>query len=260
MQLLPHSFAQLRGNVLTALFHWERGEFPFLLKHTPVLFILAVVACLPQKSRNVDNKTWLPQRAALLYCRSWFLALALFCSVVNYAPSRYFVLFYPPMTLLALTTLQRLGQRDDRWADYRRCGAALVLIVWLLVNGMWMQDWLLHLTYRQRDADRWLATHLPADSVLFGAVAPGLCMNNRFRVVNVMEGFCNDGRPLERYPRSPRYILMLDRNAHNAIWRERWWDRAYPAFVTPERRIHAFPKLLRDFFVIGLYDASVAAH
>jgi len=49
------------------------------------------------------------------------------------------------------------------------------------------RDWLLHLTYRQRDADRWLAANLPANSVLIGAVTPGLTLNNRFVCVNVIE-------------------------------------------------------------------------
>lgn len=258
VQLLPHSVAQLRANVLVALFHWERGEFPFLLKHSPVLFFLALVACYPRPISQTERETR-PTNAlliALQWSRFWFIITLIFCALVNYAPSRYFVLFYPPMLLLALSTLSQWGKTKDAANNFWSRRIILTLAVFVVVNVGWLADWCLHLTYRQQEADHWLAVNLPANSVLFGAVAPGLCLNNGFRVVNVMEGFCNDQHPLERFPEAPRYILMLDRSAHNSIWRERWWDRHYPGLVAPERRIHAFPRLLRAFFVVGVYDAS----
>lgn len=128
--------------------------------------------------------------------------------------------------------------------------AVALLAVWAVVNLYWMGDWLLHLSYHQRDADRWLAAHLPANSVLLGAIAPGLCMNNRFVVVNVMRGLCNDTRPVERFAPAPRYILILD-----VPWEEKWWVQHYPELVAPERRLHLFKPILRRGFSVGVYAA-----
>ncbi len=125
------------------------------------------------------------------------------------------------------------------------------LFIWATVNLCWMGDWLGHLTYRQRDADRWLAANLPANSVLIGAVTPGLCLNNRFVCVNVIAKLCNDHQPVERYAPAPRYVIILDEK-----WREVWWQRNYPELLRPENRIHHFDGLLRPFFVIGVYKVN----
>jgi hypothetical protein len=109
-----------------------------------------------------------------------------------------------------------------------------------------MGGWLLHLTYRQKQADRWLAAHLPPDSVLLGDIAPCLCLNNRFKAIHVQVDLCNDHQPVERFAPAPRYILILDGN-----WKERWWMKHYPDLVAPERRVHLFPRLLR--FSVGVY-------
>lgn len=139
------------------------------------------------------------------------------------------------------------SEQSTRALRWERLAPA-ALLLWSLFDLYWTGDWLLHLTYRQRDADRWLAQHLPADSVLIGAVAPGLALDNRFVCVNVIEKLCNDQQPVEKYAPAPRYILILDDQ-----WKEWWWRRTYPDLVAPEKRIHAFRGLLRPYFVIGLY-------
>jgi len=182
----------------------------------------------------------------------WMLSLWGLIACINYAPSRYYVLFYPAMAGLAafsLATMQEtVRQRNRILGVMAKVLPTAVLALWGAINLGWMGDWLLHLTYRQRDADRWLAENLPPDSVLIGAVTPGLCMNNRFKVVNVIEDLCNDDRPVEQFAPAPRYILILDDR-----WKERWWVKHYPELVAPERRIHAFPHLLRSFFTVGVY-------
>jgi len=120
--------------------------------------------------------------------------------------------------------------------------------VWTAINAGWICLWLGHLTFRQRSADRWLSEHLPSNSVLFGAVAPGLCMNNHFRVVNVIQDLCNDNQPLEKFGLGPQYVLILDDD-----WRETWWDRSYPFLLSRDRRIKTFPHILRPRFLIGVY-------
>ncbi|MDW8208771.1 MAG: hypothetical protein RMJ43_13135, partial [Chloroherpetonaceae bacterium] len=81
------------------------------------------------------------------------------------------------------------------------------------------------------------------------ALAPGLCMSNYLKPVPMLEGLCNDDRPLERFAPLPRYVVMLDE-----AWREKWWAKHYPQVVHPDRRILAFYGVLRPGFVIGVYE------
>lgn len=123
-----------------------------------------------------------------------------------------------------------------------------VLCLWAVLNAYWLTDWLTHLTYRQKETDQLLAKSLPPDSVLIGALAPGLCINNHFRVVAMIDGLCNYDHPVERYAGSSRYIITLDE-----AWRERWWDKHYPDSMTRNHRIMTFRGVLRPHFVIGVY-------
>jgi hypothetical protein len=235
-QLMPRSFHQLGNNIQLALFSWQRGMIPYLIKHTPIIFCLAM---------------W----QTVAFFRLWLLLLLMTFAGINYAPSRYYVLFYPPLFALAALTFtnkeaegakekQRVGER--RPAQYSLLTAHCIL--WLFVNGYWLTDWARQISYRQIEADRRLARMLPEGSWIIGSVANGLCINNRLRPVNVISGLCNGDKPIERRRGEPRYILILD-----GKWRQRWWDVHYGAILTPEHRIYLFKGLLRDFFQIGLY-------
>jgi 4-amino-4-deoxy-L-arabinose transferase-like glycosyltransferase len=252
-QLIPHSLHRLGENINISLTDWQRGLFPFLLRHTPVQFVLAsgmaasLLLSLARKSFLVsDTRDALLQHIGLALA-GWLLIFWVFCCSVNYSPSRYYVLFYPAMSALAALALAEMA-----CARSGRVMAAVLLTCWAILNSYWLRDWMTHLTYRQHSADRWLATHLPTNSVLLGAVAPGLCMDNRFRAVNMMKDLCNDHEPVEKVGNAPAYIVMLD----TGNWKEVWWEEHYPSLVDPDRRLHAFPRLLRPFFVIGLYPAN----
>jgi hypothetical protein len=321
-QLVPRSVTVLLGNWRTGLFGDHRGLMPFLFRHQPVQTCLVLVWLVRRAgtAMGARDKALSGRGSAVNadFLTLWLLVFwGLLCSI-DYAPSRYYVLFLPAFSALAgltlsdvsiiTTTLQdrtmalicglfgfhaaqsalhHLGipgivlpggigvgclvlswlvlsrSRAGRNLAGLSCkpsqtGAAVnmnlkmipvaALMVWSVVNLYWTGDWLLHLTYRQRDADRWLTANLPANSVLIGAVTPGLSMNNGFVCVNVIEKLCNDHQPLETYAPAPRYVLILDDG-----WREAWWQRHYPAVIARERRIHAFRGLLRPFFVIGVY-------
>jgi 4-amino-4-deoxy-L-arabinose transferase-like glycosyltransferase len=251
-QLVPHRFAHLRRNVAQSLYGWQRGMMPYLLRHTPVQFGLTLLWLLWWK-RGGLRTLGEPQAACARYLALWLLLVMLPICCVNYAPSRYYVLFYPAMAgLAAIAAAHFDAVVPIPGRNLARMAPAVLLLAWGLINLGWLGDWLLHLTYRQREADRWLADHLPPNSVLLGAVAPGLCMNNRFQAVNVIEDLCNDDRPVERFAPAPRYILILD-----GRWKEVWWVRNYPELVAPDRRIHAFPHLLRSFFSVGVYPVPV---
>src|SRR5581483_7081546 len=183
-----------------------------------------------------------------------FLDILLFCGVMGVT---VLLLYYAPRWMGrgkkeeggGQPNVQRLLPNASSWDEGRGKRAAVALLaVWAIVNLYWTGDWLRHLSYHQRDADRWLAAHLPANSVLLGAIAPGLCLNNRFVVVNVMKGLCNDRKPVERFAPAPRYILILD-----VPWEEKWWVQHYPELVAPERRLHLFKPILRRGFSVGVF-------
>ena len=125
-------------------------------------------------------------------------------------------------------------------------------MIWAVVNTYWTGDWLLHLSYRQKEADRWLAERLPPNSTLIGDVAPGLCLNNRFKTINVIPGLANDGAVVEQFG-APRYILILD----GSKWREHWWEEHYPDLILPSRRLLTFRNLLRNSLDVGVYSVDI---
>lgn len=130
--------------------------------------------------------------------------------------------------------------------------AVMAFAVWALLNALWLGDWLTHLTYRQRDADRWLAANLPPQSVLVGDAAPGLCLNNRFVAVCVIAGLCNDNRPLEQFANQPRYVVILDGERNTD-----WWRYYYPDVIRPEQVKRSFPHLIN--FSVTVYEVPKEA-
>ncbi len=305
VQLIPHSIKTFYFNLRRA---WtdSGGLLPYLFKHTAIQMLLATMCGFLIIKRTWKNRLTNLQFAFVLFCGVWIYSAWLAFMCINYAPSRYYVLFYPAMAALGGIALSRPTELIDllctssfsraflsffilyylmRSADFMQAGAlqvvgfaiccavfgimwrlklplatrkpsmisAALLALWFGLNFCWTFDWLSHLTYRQIEADRWLDTNLPESSVLFGAVAPGLCMNNHFKAVNVIARLCNDDHPIERFPHVPRYIIILDDNRFDSKWKEQWWVRNYPKLLRKENRIHSFPGLLRPFFTIGLY-------
>ncbi len=353
-QLIPSSFWHLWQNVEHALLGDERGLSPYLLRHTPVLTLLALLTLGGWTELRKQQSPRGQVCGDLLVC--WLLSMWLLLAVVSYSPSRYYVLFYPALAGLAgmglvewqalwqvwqshawwrgllgawlgyhvLEALVHQGRLGQDLLLYAAAGVGAWLLVWgpglgargrgrsqglkplagkskcpqdtprlamrtaspvadrlavgpsdgslparhgievwvpllglglwALVNGLWLGNWLGHLTFKQKQADAWLQDHLPKGSVLIGAVAPGLCLNNHFKVVNVIEDLCNDDHPVERFAPAPRYIVILD-----GKWKERWWVRHYPELVKPERRMHLFLHLLRHDFYVGVYPVPPQA-
>ncbi|MBM3495467.1 MAG: phospholipid carrier-dependent glycosyltransferase, partial [Armatimonadetes bacterium] len=122
--------------------------------------------------------------------------------------------------------------------------------IWAGANGWWLTDWLRHLRYTQHETSTRLGRILPRDSVLIGDVAPGLCMDNRLRAINVIPGLCNGVQPVERFAGRPRFVVILD-----GRWKERYWLDAYPELVLEDRRV-LLQRVLR--WDIGVYPVPEA--
>ncbi|HLI47742.1 MAG TPA: glycosyltransferase family 39 protein, partial [Chthonomonas sp.] len=105
-QLLPHSLRALRENILVNLFGHHRGIAPYLFLHLPIetlLVLLLGIALLVKKERWFKET----QTYGLAFLFGWLTVFVLFCTVSSYAPSRYYVLFYPALAVLAAVALQR---------------------------------------------------------------------------------------------------------------------------------------------------------
>jgi hypothetical protein len=249
-QLLPHSLIDLQNNIGTALFGPRPGLLPFLLLHMPVLFLLAVGFTWAEHKTAHDNPT-------ARYLMGWFWIPICLFAVVSYAPSRYYVLFYPAMAGLAALGWERLweAKREIPSVIRRNLHApALTLLLWAVVNGAWLGDWLIHIRYSQRDADRWLAQNLPQGSVLLGDAAPGLAVSNAFKAITVIPGLSNNKEPVERFAPAPRYIVIL-----NGQKNVNWWRERYPAIITPENLIRLFPRLVDFEVAVYLVPESCAS-
>ncbi len=243
-QLVPHSIGRLFENIAISCFVWERGELPYLLKHMPVETSLTLGwLFLVIQRKNIVHKI----DSSSDYCLYWAGIFFLFMSVVNYAPSRYFVLYYPALCILSASMLHLLNQSTAA-PIFKRSVIFGSAALWLMVNIYWYQDWLGHITYRQIALSRWLGSHLPPNAVVFGDLAPGFCMSNKLRCVNVMHGLCNYRNTFWEAHGRPSYILILD-----GRWKEGWWVKQYPQLVTSKFRVSEFNHILRKSFVLGLY-------
>ncbi len=295
-QLLPAGLPGLFHPIYLGLAGYQRGARPFLMRHAPAEMAGCLLALFALRKERDRQARWL-----LDFCALWLAAGVLLMCTISYAPSRYYVIFWPPLCVLAAYGVECLLRSETgslpgglwptaaavsvyvlqaAWMHAGPCRvllaavatvplvivraatgrdrlfrgqriAALVVGLWLVTNAIWLTDWARSVTYRQCGADAWLERHLPAGSVIIGAVAPGLCMNNHFRAVNVIEELCNDRDPVGDAVPRPVYVVILDER-----WRERWWDRKYPEIVSPSHRVHVFRRLLRKNFAIGLYWAG----
>ncbi len=116
-QLLPQSVGKLGKNLLSAVFGDYRGISPYLFRHTPILFCLALVAIgwgtrvlrvRPESPADKGHSSGAPTVFVILWMSVGWAALAL----VNYSPTRYYVTTLPALYAVAAIVLSDLG----RWS------------------------------------------------------------------------------------------------------------------------------------------------
>ena len=121
-QIQPHSFTHLLQNSYHSILGDRRGLFPYLLRHTPILFTLVLIllaaSICKRTHRPIDPSTEdkddspippLLQTSTQLFLTVWLLFGWLTLSVISYSPSRYYVSTYPAMAALAAIGLWRLA-------------------------------------------------------------------------------------------------------------------------------------------------------
>ena len=126
-QLLPKTPQRLGINLYNGWLGDDRGFAPFLFRHTPVQFVLGaiwIVSVLPRKSRrsvfevvNTDKSLVGNVNPGEWFLRLWLILALAMLSFVNYAPSRYYVIFYPALAGLSAIALFRMPQIFDRMKE-----------------------------------------------------------------------------------------------------------------------------------------------
>ena len=207
-QMQPHSWGSVGQNLRRGLIGGERGVLPFLLALMPVPCLLA--------GWGIRRK-WDGATTALTL---WLLCGLGFCLLSSYAPSRYYVLFLPPLAALAGLGVSRL-----------RPGApAAAGVLFLVTSGLWsVQAWTQR-TDARADAARRLSRMVAPGRVIVGEFAPALCLDTRIVGVPVQPGLSNDDHPVERLHADDVAVTRAP------VW-EHWWQSRYPQLVQPTHRI-----------------------
>lgn len=225
-QMQPHSALSVWLNIKRGLIGGERGVFPYLLALLPVPTLLAGQAVWK----------WRQWAQADKYLALWLGGGLLFCLLSSYAPSRYYVLFLPPLAGLAARALVH-------WKHTARLAAAGLF---LLTSGVWFGAAWASRSDARAEAGRTLARLLPPGSVVVGEFAPMLCLDTKFKSAPVQPGLSNDDRPVERLNAA---AIVVTRTA---FW-ENWWQTRYPQIVQPPRRIATWTLGGSRHYVVDVY-------
>ena len=212
-QMQPHSLVSVGLNIKRGLIGGERGVFPYLLALLPVPCLLA--------ARMLGQ--WRQWTQADKYLALWVGCGLLFCLLSSYAPSRYFLMFLPPLAGLAARNLVRWKARAQMIA------AGL----FLATSGVWFGAAWVSRSDARADTGRTLSRLLPPGSMVIGEFAPALCLDTKLRAAPVQPGLSNDDHPIERLNATAVAVTRT------AFW-EHWWQSRYPQIVQPSHRIAAF--------------------
>jgi 4-amino-4-deoxy-L-arabinose transferase-like glycosyltransferase len=132
-QLLPGSPAHLWANVTHAILGDYRGLFPYLFRHTPAVFVLALAWLAGAALRTPREDGGYAARAVETYVTAWLLLGWTLLAVVAYSPSRYYVSTYPALAAVAALGLRDLPRIWERiWRPDGRARVARALLAWLV--------------------------------------------------------------------------------------------------------------------------------
>ena len=225
-QMQPHSALSVWLNIRRGLMGGERGVVPYLLALLPVPCLLA--------GRVVGKwRGWTP---ADLYLAVWLGCGLLFSLLSSYAPSRYYVLFLPPLAGLAARGL----------VDWKR-GAQLVVVgVFCVTSASWYGVAWAERTETRVTASRELTRLLPPGSVVIGDFAPTLCLDTPFAAAPVQPGLSNDDRPIERLHATDIVVTRTP------FWQQ-WWQARYPGIIQPDHKIATLTLGVSGQYVMDVY-------
>jgi hypothetical protein len=235
VQLQPHSMADLLRNINLGLFGQYKGWAHFHIIHQPILFAL----CLFGFFMLLNRKKQLCENDGIgLLMAGWLLGGWLLMSVINYSPTRYYVVYLPAIAGFSAWVLLRAlswWQKDiDKKFPRLAFLAPTAIILFLLINIGWLTNWYTHRTYQMETATKWMQDNMKNGDVVVGDCAPPLCAETQIQSVLVSPGLCNWPYPIERF--NATYVTMLG----DGVQAEEWWRRGYPDLIQPANVAHIF--------------------
>ena len=225
-QMQPHSPVSMGLNIKRGLIGGERGVFPYLLALLPVPCLLAARTLGHRRNWTQADK----------YLALWLGGGLTFCLLSSYAPSRYYVLFLPPLVGLAARGV----------GGWKLPAQLIAAGLFLAICGVWYGAAWTSRTEARADAGRELTRLLPPGSVVIGEFAPALCLDTRFRAAPVQPGLSNDDHPVEWLNAAAITV------SRTAFW-EHWWRSRYPQIVQPSHRIATFTLGGSRRYVVDVY-------
>jgi len=127
-QARPKSLARLAQNVRLALLGDRYGWASCLFRHTPVVFVLALLALA---SRALGRRSTASRAESFL--AAWLLSAWTVLAASSYSPYRYHVTFYPALMSLAAVALWEWRESAGRLASPGPGAAVLrAALAWLL--------------------------------------------------------------------------------------------------------------------------------
>ena len=223
-QVQPRSVFVLLGNIRRGVGNWHYGILPFVLRTMPVP-VLATVASLRINGRD---------RSA--YMTFWLLAGVTFYMISSYTPSRYLVLFLPPLCVIAALALCGMP------ADFRTKAITLAVVTSLA----WDVVGLASPTYTEENAQRLLAQSLSPRATIVGEFAPEMCFGSDFRTSTVQPGLANYLDPISET--KCEYIAVTRSPLKIA-----WWKRHVPSRVFGAPPVCSMPLRGADTYWVDVY-------
>jgi 4-amino-4-deoxy-L-arabinose transferase-like glycosyltransferase len=212
-QMQPHSALSVWLNLRRGLIGGERGVVPYLMAFMPIPCLLA----------GWGAGKWRIWTQADQYLTVWLACGVLFCLLSSYAPSRYYVLFLPPLAGLAARGL----------VSWKRNTQMALAGLFLLTSGVWYGAAWMERTDTRQEASRELVRLLPPRSIIIGEFAPSLCLDTPFAAAPVQPGLSNDEHPVETLHATAIAVTQTP------FWRN-WWQSRYPGIVQPSHKVGVF--------------------
>lgn len=230
-QMLPHTVHGLLLNVRRAFADRQRGLLPYLFMFATAPALCACYRILkPISVRSSIEKI----------CGVWLACGALYCTVMVYAPSRYYVIFLP-----ALAGVAAFGWRQcsGRWRF-----AAFALFA--MVSAGWISASFLSGKETMAKASRDLDGLLPGGSIVVGDIGPALCLNSKVLAAPMQPGLSNDKAPIETLHADAIVLIR----SHD--W-DGWWTRHYPGVLDHSKLLDAWT--IGPGYRVELYDVRAIA-
>lgn len=198
----PSSLGKLALNVYRGVLGDKRALIEYLIRHTPILFTLALLGLVPgpRKSRP----------SVQVYLVAWLLLGWGLLATTSYSPSRYYVTTYPAMAALAAVTLWHL---PEIWMRLQQLNIKARLLRGVLSWFLVYHAGLLFLNHFGIRSRSW------APALIYGLPSAFAILDLRFLILDRVAA---QVRSRIRYPHSATAAVLALWIIFNGYWLGGW--------------------------------------